>query len=124
MGLATMALPLNPVAVVALSLWTYSRWTMIAHHTCHGGYNRVSGAGRFKSQTFALGGATARARDWLDWMLPEAWNLEHNQLHHYRLGEDRDPDLVERNLDFVRRWRGPLALKYAYVGLMATVWKW
>ena len=58
-----------------------------------------------------------------DWMLPEAWGVEHNRLHHYHLGEDRDPDLVERNLDFVRSWQGPLVLKYAYVTLMACVWK-
>lgn len=97
---------------------------MIAHHTCHGGYNKLGGAGRFRSKTFALGGAVSRARDWLDWMLPEAWNLEHNRLHHYHLGEDDDPDLVERNLDFVRQWQGPRALKLMYVAVMATVWKW
>ena len=38
-------------------------------------------------------------------MLPEAWNIEHNNLHHYRLGEDDDPDLVERNLQFVREMK-------------------
>ena len=31
-------------------------------------------------------------------MLVEAWNVEHNQLHHYHLGEIEDPDLVEHNL--------------------------
>ena len=56
-------------------------------------------------------------------MLPEAWNHEHNKLHHYALGEERDPDLVERNLDFVRKWRGPRVLKYAYIGAMACIWK-
>jgi hypothetical protein len=25
----------------ALSTWTYASWTMIAHHTCHGRYNRI-----------------------------------------------------------------------------------
>ncbi len=48
-----------------------------------------------------------RARQWLDWMLPEAWSLEHNALHHYRLGEEGDPDLVQRNLQFVREMRAP-----------------
>jgi hypothetical protein len=138
-GVATMALPgpallggVNPIAVAALSLWSFSRWTMIAHHTCHGGYNRVSvppewglfDGDRFKASTFGVGGAQARARDWLDWMLPEAWNVEHNVMHHYRLGESRDPDLVERNLEFVRQWRGPRALKYAFVYGMAGIWKW
>jgi hypothetical protein len=50
---------------------------MIAHHTCHGGYNRIPGlSSRFRSQNFGVGGAISRSRDWLDWMQPEAWNLE------------------------------------------------
>ena len=27
----------NLLTVLALSLWTHSRWTMVAHHTIHGG---------------------------------------------------------------------------------------
>ena len=126
-GIATMALPPNPLTICALSTWIYSRWTMIAHHTCHGGYDQhgVEGDGwRFRARNFALGGAASRARDWLDWMLPEAWNLEHNVLHHYKLGEEGDPDLVERNLEFVRKWPYPLAVKYAFVGVMSGIWKW
>ena len=30
---------LGTVSVMALSLWTFSRWAAIAHHCCHGGYN-------------------------------------------------------------------------------------
>ena len=122
-GVLTMALPLNPLTVLALSTWVYSRWTMVAHHTCHGGYD-VHEGDRYCRRLFALGGPVRRARDWLDWMLPEAWNLEHNVLHHYKLGEVGDPDLVERNLGFVREWRGPLVAKYAFVAAMAAVWKW
>ena len=62
-GLATMALPLNPLSVVALSTWTYSRWAMIAHHTCHGGYDR-HGDRRFRGASFALGSTARRVRDW------------------------------------------------------------
>ena len=126
-GIATMALPPNPLTICALSTWTYSRWTMIAHHTCHGGYDRHSmegGGWRFRARSFALGGTARRARDWLDWMLPEAWNLEHNVLHHYKLGEQGDPDLVERNLEFVRKWSLPLSVKYAFVAVMSGIWKW
>ena len=122
-GVGTMALPLNPISVVCLSTWTFASWTMLAHHTCHGGYNKHR-VGGLSSSRFALGSITARVRDWLDWMLPEAWNVEHNTLHHYSLGEDRDPDLVERNLEFVRRWRGPHAAKLALVAVLAGVWKW
>ena len=126
-GVATMGLPLNPLTVVALSTWTYASWTMVAHHTCHGGYDRHDaqpGQDRFHGSRFALGGVLNRGRDWLDWMLPEAWNLEHNVLHHYKLGEAGDPDLVERNLDFLRVAPLPRGLKVAYVALMAGIWKW
>ena len=98
---------------------------MIAHHTCHGGYNKQSdGSDRFTSAGFALGSLKRRVCNWFDWMLPEAWNVEHNNLHHFRLGEPGDPDLVERNLDTLRTMRLPLALKYAYVAVLSGIWKW
>ena len=100
LGLATMWLPPNPISVMALSLWTFSRWTTIAHHTCHGGYNRADKTKYFSSRGFASGSLYKRATQWFDWMLPEAWNIEHNNLHHYRLGEKYDPDLVERNCEY------------------------
>mmetsp|Transcript_8780 Transcript_8780/g.21031 ORF Transcript_8780/g.21031 Transcript_8780/m.21031 type:complete len:480 (+) Transcript_8780:102-1541(+) len=121
-GLATIWLPVNPLTVAALSTWTYASWTMIAHHTCHGGYNRVD-AGRFNSRGFALG-ALNRVVDWLDWMQPEAWNIEHNRLHHYRLNEAKDPDLVQRNLDFIRDGKYPRFLKYVVVAFFLPIWKW
>jgi hypothetical protein len=99
-GVASMWTPPNPVTILALSTWTYASWAMIAHHTCHGGYNRVD-AGKFNSRGFAIGSTIQRGKDWLDWMLPEAWNVEHNRLHHYRLNEDGDPDLVQRNAESV-----------------------
>ena len=71
-GIGTMWLAPNPVSIIALSTWTFSRWTMIAHHTCHGGYNKQDdGSGRFTSIGFAVGSIFVRVRDWLDWMLPE-----------------------------------------------------
>jgi hypothetical protein len=39
-GLLTMGFSVNIVSILALSTWTFSRWTMIAHHTCHGGYDK------------------------------------------------------------------------------------
>lgn len=65
-GMATMWMrPINPISIMGLSLWSMSRWTMIAHHTCHGGYNRQDdGTGRFTSKGFALGSTFARCRDW------------------------------------------------------------
>jgi len=117
------------VSILGLSTWTCTRWTMIGHHICHGGYNRqddpkFGGTGRFTTYGFAVGSVFRRCRDWLDWMLPEAWNVEHNNLHHYRLGEGGDPDLVERNMEMLRDLALPRWLKYIVVGAMAAMWKW
>jgi len=109
----------NVLTVLALSLWTHSAWTMMGHHISHGGYNRTDQSGRFNSRGFAQGSLWRRMVDWLDWMLPEAWNVEHNQLHHYRLGEDADPDLLERNAE---SWKG--AERYTMPFLSMLLWKW
>ena len=101
LGLATMWMssPLGRLlSIVGLSTWTCTRWTMIGHHISHGGYNRQDdpkkgGTGRFTTYGFAVGSVYRRARDWFDWMLPEAWNVEHNNLHHYRLSESGDSDI-------------------------------
>jgi len=124
LGLSTLWLTPNPLTVSALSLWIYSRWAMIAHHTMHGGYQKEDESGRFRPGTFAVGTLNRRMTDWFDWMLPEAWNLEHNKLHHYNLGEETDPDLVERNMQDVRENNWPKIFKYAYVGAIVAVWKW
>ena len=134
LGVVTLWTTPNPLTIAALSTWTYASWAMIAHHTCHGGYNRVdkpdntntkTTGGTYQSRRFALGSVKRRVLDWLDWMQPEAWNMEHNRLHHYRLNEVQDPDLVQRNLEFVRQdQRLPLWLKYAKVFAFMPIWKW
>jgi len=123
-GLLTLGLGVNPISIIALSLWTFSRWTMIGHHTCHGGYSGVDETGRFNRGKFAIGTLNRRVQDWFDWMLPEAWNHEHNVAHHYNLGEEADPDLVERNLDFLRDSKVPKPVKYIAVAGMILSWKW
>jgi len=127
-GIATMWMKPNIFTVAALSTWTYASWTLIAHHTCHGGYNRLAGpanANKFHSRKFAIGSVKQRMKDWLDWIQPEAWNVEHNRLHHYRLNELEDPDLVQRNLEFVRENTSlPMWLKYAKVFAFMPIWKW
>ena len=60
-GVLTCWMRPNPVSIVALSTWTLSRWTMIGHHVCHGGYNRQDdGTGRFTSGGFAVGSLATR----------------------------------------------------------------
>jgi len=57
-------------------------------------------------------------------MMPEAWNVEHNNRHHYNLSELEDPDLVENNLSDLRDMKMPLWFKYIYVFAAAATWKW
>lgn len=124
-GMITMGLCVNPVAIIALSTWTFSRWTMIAHHTCHGGYDKCHpNKNRWHRFKFAIGTFWRRLCDWFDWMMPEAWNVEHNNRHHYNLSEIDDPDLVENNLVELREMKAPLVFKYVYVFIAACTWKW
>jgi fatty acid desaturase len=57
-------------------------------------------------------------------MLPEAWDLEHNKLHHYELSEDADPDLVERNFKILRDMPLPNFLKLMSMIFWMASWKW
>jgi hypothetical protein len=79
----------NPIAAFMMSTAICARWTMVGHHVCHGGYNTAQSengvvTGRFHRRTFAKGLAR-RISDWMDWMMPEAWDVEHNHLHHYQV---------------------------------------
>jgi|Transcript_1141 hypothetical protein len=119
---------MNPIAALLMSTAICARWTMVGHHTCHGGYNAAQSTngevtGRFHRRKFARG-LWRRCTDWMDWMLPEAWDVEHNHLHHYQLGEDADPDLVERNMSELREGNTPMVSRYLQVAGLALVWKW
>jgi len=124
-GLLTMGFGVNLFSIVMLSTWTFSRWTMIAHHTCHGGYDKCHPKKeRWHRFKFAIGSFWRRFMDWFDWMMPEAWNVEHNNRHHYNLSELDDPDLVENNLTSVRDMPAPVFVKYFFVLGSAMTWKW
>merc|ERR1712216_422052 len=51
-------------------------------------------------------------------------NVEHNQLHHYCLGEKADPDLVEENLKPIRNAKASPTSKYMKVAFFMLTWKW
>jgi len=123
-GLLTMGICVNPVSVFLLSCFTFSRWTMIAHHTCHGGYDKLHPNKRWNRFRFGVGSGWRRFCDWLDWMMPEAWNVEHNNRHHYNLSEVEDPDLVEENLSDIREMDVPLFVKYMAIPFVMVTWKW
>jgi fatty acid desaturase len=121
LGYATAWVIPNPLSAFLLSLGQFTRW-LLAHHILHRGYDRVPGIPRrYTSHAFARG--WRRYVDWFDWLLPEAWDYEHNVLHHYHTGEDGDPDVAERHLEFLRQMRIPVFLKYAAVAIVACTWK-
>jgi len=123
-GLATLWMSPNIFTVVCLSTGLFSRWAILAHHTMHGGFDNTPAADRgYNRWVFAVGSLVRRVVDWFDWILPEAWNLEHGRLHHYSLNEDNDPDLVQKNAAFVRNSNMPLAAKYAVVFFFMITWK-
>jgi len=124
-GLLTMGFGINPISIIGISTFTFSRWTMIAHHTCHGGYDKCHpNKDRWSRFKFGVGSLWRRLCDWFDWMMPEAWNVEHNNRHHYNLSEVTDPDLVEMNLENLREAPIPAFFKYVVVGLAMLTWKW
>jgi fatty acid desaturase len=123
-GFATCMYSVNVVSVFLLSLGTLTRWTIIGHHVCHGGFDKCDKSKTYNRFKFGVGSLWRRTVDWLDWMLVEAWNVEHNQLHHYHLGETADPDLVEMNLEYLRDLDAPRPVKYLACFAMAVTWKW
>nr|BCB67651.1 omega3 desaturase [Parietichytrium sp.] len=124
-GFLTMYWQPNLFTVVCLSTGLYSRWVMIGHHVCHGGYDNTPAKKRgFSRWVFGVGSLLRRAIDWFDWMLPEAWNIEHGRFHHYSLNEDMDPDLVQMNAQWIRGLEIPVIFKYLTAAFFAITWKW
>jgi fatty acid desaturase len=115
------------VAALLISTSRCMAWTIVGHHAMHGGFSTLAKSGVMRSGwrrgAFAVG-LWRRCVDWLDWMLPEAWNLEHNKLHHYHLSENLDPDVVEANFDTLRQLPGPCWAKMLLISLWMLTWKY
>ena len=121
LGLATAWVAPNPFSMAALSLGRTTRW-LLMHHIGHRGYDKVPNVpARWTSKVFARG--ARRFVDFPDWILPEAWIYEHNVLHHSHTGEDRDPDLIERNVESLRASQRPKFVKYGVLIALATSWR-
>lgn len=105
------------LAMLALGYYKYAKFAILAHHSLHGGWGTTR-------RGWYANGAYRRFVDWLDWIFPMAWVVEHNKWHHYRLNEDADPDFVERNLETVRAAPVPTAVKLAIVAVQMSIWKW
>lgn len=121
LGLATAWIAPNPLSAAALAVGRSTRW-LLMHHCGHRGYDRVPGVpARYTSKVFARG--WRRMIDWPDWMLPEAWIYEHNVLHHQHTGEEKDPDLIERNLQDIHRSGLPVFGRYLLLALLTATWR-
>jgi len=98
------------------------RWANVTHPILHGAYDKVPDIPfRYTKKGFAAG--NRRWIDWLDWIKPDAWAFEHNIMHHYHLGEEDDPDNVEKNMVWLHEWKAPMIFKYMFVYAFAAVWK-
>lgn len=122
LGLALAVWAVNPISVVLLAFASFVRWAVVAHYVSHGAYDRLPDApDRLRSKRFAVG--WRRYVDWLDWMVPEAWALEHNLLHHIYVGEGRDPDQPESNAFWIRALAVPPWVRSALVVFLSSIWK-
>lgn len=121
LGYLTAWLAPNPLSMFALAQGLSVRWMMM-HHIGHGGYDRVPGTpDRYTTRGFARG--WRRWIDWLDWIDPEAWKREHNELHHVHTGQEADPDLLERNLQFIRNSNWSRSKRMGVMALLSLTWK-
>ena len=122
LGVARLVTRPGPVATLLLANGNACRW-MLMHHISHRAYDRIDGLpGRLHSTRFAQG--WRRFVDWPDWIHPEAWHVEHDLTHHRRMGEPDDPDVLERNIQYLNdRDVGRGRRLMLTIVLMAT-WKW
>jgi fatty acid desaturase len=119
-GFATAWLLFNPISIVLIAIGQYMRWG-IAHHILHRAFDSIEGVPtRFRGSHFARG--WRRMWDWNEWMLPAAFQHEHN-VHHVYTGGREDPDVVEANMEFVRNSPKPRWVKYLMVILIAVTWR-
>lgn len=110
------------LSAVLLGVGNTARWANITHPILHGAYDRVPNI-PFKYTKAGYAKGMNRYTHWLDWIKPEAWEYEHNIMHHYHLGEDDDPDNVEKNLQWLIKSKIPMWLKYVVVYAFAGTWK-
>jgi fatty acid desaturase len=120
LGVATCFLAPNPLSALLLALGRTTRW-LVMHHVSHGGYDRVPNVPpRYTSAVFARG--LRRFIDWLEWIHPDAWDYEHNFLHHRFVNQNCDPDLVEEQAQTALT-QFPLPFRYVWMALFGVTWR-
>ena len=111
------------VAAILIGVGNVARWANVTHPILHGAYDKVPNIPyKYTKAGYARG--WKRYIHWLDWIKPEAWEYEHNIMHHYHLGELDDPDNVEANLQWLIKSKIPMWLRYVIVYSFAGTWKY
>ncbi|MEA2111581.1 MAG: fatty acid desaturase [Campylobacterota bacterium] len=110
------------VAAILLGVGNVARWANVTHPILHGAYDKVPNI-PFKYTKAGFARGFNRYFHWLDWIKPEAWEYEHNIMHHYHLGEVDDPDNVEKNLQWLIQSKVPMWLRYVIIYAFAGAWK-
>ena len=122
-GLSTFGFwTLGILAAILIGVGNVARWADVTHPILHGAYDKVPNIPKqYTKAGYARG--NNRYVHWLDWIKPEAWEYEHNIMHHYHLGEDDDPDNVERNMQWLIQSKTPMWLRRVFVYIFAATWK-
>ena len=122
LGFGTAWIFPNPISAFLISQGISARW-LLMHHIGHGGYDTIQGVPkRYTSKGFAVG--KRRFIDWFDWMPTDGWKKEHNILHHYNVGEEKDPDCPERHSPYsYGPSKHPNFIRYALAILYGMTWK-
>ena len=111
------------LAAILIAVGNVGRWANVTHPVLHGAYDKVPNVPeKYTKAVYAKG--SRRYLDWLDWIKPEAWEFEHNIMHHYHLNEADDPDQVERNLQWLINSKTPMFLRYVIIYMFAGTWKY
>jgi len=122
LGYATAWIFPNPVSALLISQGSFTRWTQMTHPIVHKGYDKIDNLpNAYSSKTFARG--WRRFLDWPDWITPDAWHQEHDVLHHYNLGERRDPDHLQHNMQWLRQSHIPMFARFILIAMFTAVWK-
>ena len=122
LGYATAWLAPNPISALLISQGSFTRWTQVAHPIQHRGYDKLATTtANYRSKGFAHG--WRRFLDWPDWMTPAGWHHEHDNLHHYNLGEFADPNNAQHNMEWLRQSKLPMWLRYSIVAVFSGIWK-
>lgn len=111
------------VGAFFISVANVTRWANVAHPILHGAYDKVPCVPKCYTRKGFASTPWRRLLDWQDWIYPKAWDLEHNKMHHYHLGEADDPDNVERNMHWLTESKVPMFLRYFIVYAFMLVWK-